>query len=96
MGNVVQTRASLRDIDAIWDHIAEDSPLRASRYIRKIQEKLELLADIPLMGRSRPELAANVRSFPVGSHLIFYMPVPDGIVVLRVRHQREDIEGLIL
>jgi len=94
MGQLIQTRTALNDLDAIWDYMAESSPLRASRYIKKIRSKLILLADNPLIGRARPDLAEGIRHFPVGNHLVFYTPIEDGIIVVRVRHQREDIDDL--
>lgn len=91
MGQILQTRTSLNDLDAIWERIAEENPRRASQYIKKIEAKLKILSDNPLMGKRRWDLADTLRQFPVGSHLILYMPIEDGIMVVRVRHQREDI-----
>jgi len=34
-----------------------------------------------------------LRSFPVGSYIIFYVPVPDGIEIVRVMHGRQDIDA---
>jgi toxin ParE1/3/4 len=35
----------------------------------------------------------NLRSFPVGSYVIFYIPVSDGVEVVRVMSGRQDIEA---
>ena len=35
----------------------------------------------------------NVRSFPVRSYVIFYLPVSDGIEVVRVMNGRQDIDS---
>ena len=43
-----------------------------------------MLAQNPFAGRARDELTANLRSFPVASYIIFYVPVADGIEVVRV------------
>jgi len=43
------------------------------------------------MGRKVEELAPNLRSFPIGSYLIFYRPVEDGIELIRVLHGARDI-----
>jgi toxin ParE1/3/4 len=47
------------------------------------------------MGRARPELAPDLRSFPFGRYVIFYMPLSDGIDVVRVLHSARDIDGLL-
>jgi len=81
------------DILDIWDHIAEDSLDRADRWVDKLDEKFGILATQPLMGRAREELAADLRSFPFGRYVIFYMPVQDGIDVVRVLHSARDVEA---
>jgi toxin ParE1/3/4 len=46
------------------------------------------------MGRSRPELAPDLRSFPVGSYLIFYQPLDDGIEIIRIISAARDVDAL--
>jgi toxin ParE1/3/4 len=36
-------------------------------------------------------LALKLRSFPVGNYVVFYVPVSDGIEVVRVMNGRQDI-----
>jgi toxin ParE1/3/4 len=50
-----------------------------------------MLAETPFAGRDRSELRAELRSFPVGNYLIFYVPTPDGVEVVRVMHGRQDM-----
>jgi toxin ParE1/3/4 len=80
------------DILDIWDHIAEDSLGQADRWIDKLDEKLRLIATQPLMGRAREELAPDLRSFPFGRYVIFYVAIHDGIDVVRVLHSARDID----
>jgi toxin ParE1/3/4 len=63
---------------------------QAEAYFTRIERTLELLADHPLMARERPEISPPVRIHPCGKHLIVYLVAGDGILVLRIRHQRED------
>jgi toxin ParE1/3/4 len=35
-----------------------------------------------------------LRSSPVGSYLVFYLPLPDGIEVIRVLHGSRDLDRL--
>ncbi len=46
------------------------------------------------MGRDRSQLAAGLRSFPVGNYIIFYMPLPNGIEIIRVLNGAGDIDAL--
>ncbi|SEN04458.1 type II toxin-antitoxin system RelE/ParE family toxin [Bradyrhizobium sp. OK095] len=79
------------DLDSIWDFIASDSIRAADKQIARLGEIFEMLLENPLAGRERRELRAGLRSFPVGNFVIFYVPLPDGIEIIRVMHGRQDI-----
>lgn len=93
MPRVTRRPLAAADILDIWDHIAEDSLDQADRWIDKLDEKFGILASQPLAGRAREELAADLRSFPFGRYVIFYMPVQDGIDVVRVLHSARDVDA---
>jgi toxin ParE1/3/4 len=80
------------DLDSIWNFIAADDIQAAERQIDRIGKIFQMLVENPLAGRERPELRKNLRSFPVGSYVVFYIPVSDGIEVARVMNSRQDIE----
>lgn len=52
-----------------------------------------MLVQNPLAGRERPELQRGLRSFPVGSYVIIYVPLSNGIEVVRVMSGRQDIDA---
>lgn len=52
-----------------------------------------MLVANPLAGRERPELRKNLRSFPVGSYIILYTPLPDGVEIVRVINGRRYIDA---
>jgi toxin ParE1/3/4 len=79
------------DLTSIWDFIADDSVQAADALLDRIEEVFNVLAQTPLAGRSRNDLALKLRSFPVGSYVIFYIPVSDGIEVVRVISGRQDV-----
>lgn len=54
-----------RDLDEIWDYIAQDDMAAADRFLDTLDEKCPLLAQYPALGRLRSEFASNLRSFPV-------------------------------
>lgn len=84
------------DVYSAAKRIAEDAGLLepAYRFIDIISEKAALIATQPEMERERPELAAGLRSFPVGAFVIFYRPSKDGIEVIRVPRGSRDIPTL--
>ncbi|MEO8319939.1 MAG: type II toxin-antitoxin system RelE/ParE family toxin [Bradyrhizobium sp.] len=81
------------DITAIWNFIAEDSITAADALINRIEGAFDTLASNPLAGRARDNLASNLRSLPVGSYIIFYLPLSDGINVIRVMNGRQEIDA---
>jgi toxin ParE1/3/4 len=94
MGRVTRRPLAAADILDIWDHIAEDSIEQADRWVDKLDEKFELIATQPLMGRAREELSPKLRSFPFGRYVFFYEPIKDGIDVVRVLHSARDIDAV--
>jgi toxin ParE1/3/4 len=88
------TDQAIADLEGIHDYIARNSPAAAARLVALIRERCFLLAENPMMGRSRPELAPDLRSFPVGSYIIFYRPLTNGIQVIHVVSGARDIEAL--
>jgi toxin ParE1/3/4 len=94
MARVTRRPLAAADILDIWDYIAEDGIDQADRWVDKLDEKLELIATQPLMGRARDELAAKLRSFPFGRYVVFYLPVDDGIDVVRVLHSARDVDAV--
>lgn len=82
------------DIAGIALYLFELNPVAAHRFIDSLEKACELLAQHPLMGRPRPELADNLRSFAVGGYLVFYQPTTDGIAVARVIYGGRDLPGM--
>jgi toxin ParE1/3/4 len=81
------------DLMDIWRYIAQDSPANADHLLDRIRETLNQLAAMPFMGQARFDLAPGLRMFPVGSYLIFFRPVQDGIEVIRILHGKRNITG---
>ena len=47
------------------------------------------------MGRLRSELAEGARSWPTSTrYILFYVPVDDGVMLLRVLHHARDIPNV--
>lgn len=84
------------DIFEIWDYIVTESGNEdtADSFIRKIWQKIEILATQPNMGRKRDDLRKGLRSFGVGRYLIFYFLLADGVDVVRVIFGGRDLDAL--
>lgn len=91
MGEVTRRPRARQDLIEIWTYIADDNEAAADGVLDRIDGVLVMLADNPLIGRERPELAASLRSFPVGSYVLFYLPTAGGIDLVRVLSGYRDI-----
>jgi toxin ParE1/3/4 len=93
MPRVLKRPLAYSDLAEIWSFIADDSADAADHFLAVLEQKFRLLATQPQMGRSRPELMPELRSFPVGRYVAFYLAMADGIDLLRVLHGARDIGG---
>ena len=92
MSQVVQSRQAIADQDDIWDYIAQDNLTAADDFLDRLLDTARLIATQPRMGKARFDLAAEMRSFPVGEHLIFYRPREEGgVYLVRILHGRRNI-----
>ena len=81
------------DLDSIWSFIAANNPAAADAMINRLTEAFDMLLAMPLAGRGRPEFGKDLRSFPVGSYIIFYKATALGIEIARVMSGRQDIDA---
>lgn len=67
----------------------------AVQFTEKIREQCRKLADLPgKMGRLRPELGENLRSFPYGNYVIFFMYNDDCLEIVTILEGHRDIEAI--
>lgn len=85
-------RAAL-DLRGIIRHTKKTWGVKQARlYRQELELAPQQLSLSPDMGRKREEIAIDVRSFPVASHIVFYTPRRGGITVVRLLHSRMDVE----
>lgn len=84
MSSYRYSSAANTDIEEIAQYIFESNPVAANRFLDSLERACELLSQHPLIGRARNEIGENLRSYPIGNYLIFYVPRPDGIDIARV------------
>lgn len=94
MAKVRLSRLARTDLDDIWLYIARDSATTADSFLDLLVSKFPLLAANPEMGARRPELAAELRSFPVKNYLILYRKQKDHLEIVRVVSGFRDLKGL--
>jgi toxin ParE1/3/4 len=94
MSRYILSAAAKQDLKDIKNYIIRFNLGAAERFLDAFEEKCVLLADFPELGRSREELAPNLRSLPVDNQVIFYRPVKNGIQVERVLSGHRDFEDI--
>ncbi|WP_417481362.1 type II toxin-antitoxin system RelE/ParE family toxin [Maricaulis sp.] len=65
------------DLEDIGDYIAQDSPLRARKFVSELLDHCERLADFPNAAPLREDVSPGIRAASHGQYLIFYR-VADG------------------
>lgn len=81
------------DLNEIWRYTHQHFGQRqASRYLRQLARRFEALAKKPGLGKQRDDLAAGLRCFHEGRHLIVYTRLDEQrIAIVRVLHDRMDV-----
>lgn len=86
------------DMAEIYFYIAADSPISALVMTEKIADKIDTLAEFPLIGKIVPdnELAKQeYRMLIIESYIAFYKVIGDEVVVYRVLHGMRNCPDLI-
>ena len=94
MARVSKTVRAEPDLIECWLYIARESIPAADLFLGVVEEKCTVLGRFPKMGRGRPELAPGLRSFPIGSYIVFYLVVDTGIEIVRVLSGYRDVDAV--
>ena len=94
MVRVVYSDIAKADLREILDYVSDDSQFQADRLIERFRSKLEHLAKWNTLGRPRPEIARNCRSYPLGKYCFYFRPIDNGIEVIRVIHSARDLDQI--
>lgn len=94
MTDFILSPAAQADVDGIWDYTAAQwSEDQAERYLRSIRDACRDLAAGKRRGRAVDVREGYQRTI-VGSHVLYFKTTDTGlIVVVRVLHQRMDVEA---
>jgi toxin ParE1/3/4 len=58
-----------------------------------IQSTIRELTHFPALGHLREDLSTGLRSYPVGSHLIYDWTTDRELIVAHILHSRKDVAG---
>lgn len=90
---VVWSPLALKRVEDIARVIAADRPDAAAHWVRSVFARVAQLRQYPESGRMVPEFGRpEVRELPYPPHRIIYRVEPKRVLVLTVRHGREELE----
>ena len=85
------------DVQDILRYLRRRNPAAALRFVQAFKSTVAQLAEMPGLGRPRPDLnMPEVRSWRVGSfrhYLLFYEVLPDRLRLLRLLHGYRDLQA---
>jgi toxin ParE1/3/4 len=91
---LIRSAQSETDLVAIWRYIASDNPTAATSLLERIDHRIQLLSEFPLIGEAQPQFGEQTRRIIEGNYLVFYDVFPDAVHVLRVFHSARKLDDL--
>jgi plasmid stabilization system protein ParE len=90
---IVWLPEAARDVARLRDFIQEKNPQAAQRAASRIKEAAQTLRETPEAGRPVEELLPFrdlIIPFGSGNYILRYREEPDRVVIVRVRHSKEE------
>ncbi len=96
MNRYVLSVAAELDLDQIWEFIAQDNIDAADRWIDKLFDAFQSLAQLPGMGHRREDLTAfPILFWPVGAYLVLYRVLSEWIEIVAITQGARDIPAFL-
>ncbi len=96
MNEYILTEEADRDLNEIWEFIAQDDIEAADRWDAKLRDTFGMLARNPRAGHSRTDLTDGpVLFWPVGAYLILYRAQNKLVEIVAVTQGARDIPLLL-
>ena len=98
---IIKRPQVITDLSELANYIAVDNLEAAENFLLAAQETFQILAKMPMMGSlckfELPEIYQvrfwRIKGFP--KHLIFYLPLSDGVEIIRVIHGTRNLEAIL-
>ena len=88
------SKKAVVDLDEIWLYTVETWSLaQADRYYSLIFDEIDHICEHPTSGKSLDHIRKGYRASKVKSHLIFYRLIDETIEIIRILHERMDIDS---
>ena len=96
MAEIRWSLADERDLQAIEQFLANDSPLRAVAFVDRLIRSVETIGSMPRLGRIVPEFERpDLHEVIFRGYRVVYLVEEEGTTILRVVHGARDLLSLI-
>ena len=90
----VISKNAITDLEEIWLYTVNKwSAAQANRYYNLIFDEINYICSNINTGKSMEHVRKGYRASKVKSHLIFYRVINDTVEIIRILHERMDIEN---
>lgn len=90
----VISKKAVVDLEDIWLYTVEKwSLIQADRYYNLIFAEIDHICQSPTSGKAMDHVRKGYRASKVKSHLIFYRIINQTIEIIRILHERMDIDS---
>ena len=91
------SRKAAADLAGIHEYSLSRFGLRQARhYLNGLHDRFHDLAQHPMLGRSADRIRKDLRRYEYRSHVVFYVPRDEDILVVRVLHEAMDVRRHLL
>ena len=92
--NYAITNKAVSDLDEIWLFTADKwSVQQADRYYNLIIQEIEYICSNDEAGKPMDHIRKGYRAAKIKSHFIFYRIVDEAVEIIRILHERMDVEN---
>ncbi|MDO8768432.1 MAG: type II toxin-antitoxin system RelE/ParE family toxin [Burkholderiaceae bacterium] len=96
MTDILHSHRAREDLKRIWRYTYQTwGEAQANRYLDDMNLTIERLAKNPELGSPRDHIRQGYRAMLCGRHLIFFTVQVDAIRIVRVLHERMDVDRAI-
>jgi toxin ParE1/3/4 len=98
---IIKSDLALDDLEEHAEYLRLRSPRAALRFLDAAEAIFRQLASMPGIGESyetTDPLYQDLRCFPIPkfpSHIVYYKPLTDGIIVIRILHGARDVDRIL-
>jgi toxin ParE1/3/4 len=93
----VLIKRAVTDLEEIWLYTVEKwSVAQADRYYMLIMDEIDFICKNVQSGKSMAHIRKGYMAAKVKSHLVFYRVVRDRVEVIRILHERMDMENQLI